>query len=176
MTWLTPVQLSAMANTSCQSNLTSIKVICHLSLCESDLIPITMHMHAWTLRSWVLSSSGSLAGLHLEKPLKLGKSYTWQVTQTNSFWARRPAQCWVWSLRTFPPWVRPSTHVAWPSQKSMWCNRNTLFRQWYICTQESSQLTMQLSTSPYATTQAYRTPIPSHWKQPDATRQWPLDY
>ena len=44
--WLTPVQLSAMADTGCQSCLASIKVICRLGLRESDLIPVTMQMHA----------------------------------------------------------------------------------------------------------------------------------
>lgn len=42
---LTPVQLSAMANTGCQSCLAGIKVIHRLGLCESDLIPVTMKMH-----------------------------------------------------------------------------------------------------------------------------------
>ena len=43
---LTPVQLSAMAGTGCQSCLASIKVIRRLGLSESDLIPVTMQMHA----------------------------------------------------------------------------------------------------------------------------------
>ena len=43
---LTPVQLSAMADTGCQSCLASIKVVRRLGLCESDLIPVTMKMHA----------------------------------------------------------------------------------------------------------------------------------
>ena len=43
---LTPAQLSAMADTGCQSCLASIKVIRRLGLCESDLIPVTMKMHA----------------------------------------------------------------------------------------------------------------------------------
>ena len=42
---LTPVQLSAMADTGCQSCLASVKVIRHLGLRESDLIPVTMQMH-----------------------------------------------------------------------------------------------------------------------------------
>ena len=35
-----------MADTGCQSCLASIKVIRRLGLCEDDLIPVTMHMHA----------------------------------------------------------------------------------------------------------------------------------
>ena len=35
-----------MADTGCQSCLANIKVIRHLGLCEHDLIPVTMHMHA----------------------------------------------------------------------------------------------------------------------------------
>lgn len=35
-----------MADTGCQSCLASIKVIRRLGLCESDLIPVTMKMHA----------------------------------------------------------------------------------------------------------------------------------
>ena len=42
---LTPVQLSAMADTGCQSCLASVKVIHRLGLRESDLIPVTMQMH-----------------------------------------------------------------------------------------------------------------------------------
>ena len=43
---LATAQLSAMADTGCQSCLASIKVIRRLGLCESDLIPVTMKMHA----------------------------------------------------------------------------------------------------------------------------------
>lgn len=39
-------QLSAATDTGCQSCLASMKVIPCLSLCEDDLIPVTMHMHA----------------------------------------------------------------------------------------------------------------------------------
>ena len=35
-----------MADTRCQICLASIKVIRRLGLCEDDLIPITIHMHA----------------------------------------------------------------------------------------------------------------------------------
>ena len=42
----TQAQLSAMADTGCQSCLASMKVIHRLGLCESDLIPLTMQMHA----------------------------------------------------------------------------------------------------------------------------------
>ena len=40
------ITISATADTSCQSCLASIKVIWRLGLCEDDLIPIKMHMHA----------------------------------------------------------------------------------------------------------------------------------
>ena len=43
---LAPVRISAMAHTGCQNCLASIKVIRRLGLCESDLIPVTMQMHA----------------------------------------------------------------------------------------------------------------------------------
>ena len=40
------IRRSAMADTGCQSCLASIKVIRRLGLCENDLIPVTMRMHA----------------------------------------------------------------------------------------------------------------------------------
>ena len=40
------ITISAMADTRCQICLASIKVIRRLGLCEDDLIPITIHMHA----------------------------------------------------------------------------------------------------------------------------------
>ena len=43
---LTPIRLSAMADTGCQSCLASIKVIRRLGLRKGDLIPVTMQMHA----------------------------------------------------------------------------------------------------------------------------------
>jgi len=38
--------MSAMADTGCQSCLTGIKVIQQLGLHQSDLIPVSMRMHA----------------------------------------------------------------------------------------------------------------------------------
>ena len=39
-------QLSAMADTGCQSCVASLKVVRRLSVCEGDLVPVTMRMHA----------------------------------------------------------------------------------------------------------------------------------
>ena len=41
-----PTKLPAMADTKCQSCLASLKVIERLGLCKSDLIPVSMKMHA----------------------------------------------------------------------------------------------------------------------------------
>ena len=163
---LTPVQLSAMADTGCQSCLASVKVICCLRLRESALISVTMQMRTVNnngikiLCAVILRFSGkSPSGQTFES-----RQIMYVTSDSDKLFLSRETCMALGMITKNFPTVGETLHTCSLSKPDTACDAMDTpgSRQSCPCSRECNQLTVHLSSSRNTTAEAHRNPIPGN--------------
>ena len=169
-----------MPNTGCQSCLASIKVIRRLGLCESDLIPVTMQMHAVNNNGIKILGAVILrfSGRSPPSETPITKNFPMVGETLHKCSQTQPAMQRTNPVHLSTSW-NTTTKAHWNPIPSNW--KRTKLQQWLLdyyrtrtfntCEHQPlpwiESVPMRLMVDPSADPVAHHTPIlvPLHWRE-----------